>query len=162
MFLFLKKFEFFLLALLFVAVFALLTAFLRFLFVLQKELFSVSKRHNGSGLVRFAWHPDGTCLATAGVQNAVNIWDRSGKSVATVSLKRLACFSCFFALFISPCNGLDWDRDGEMLAIICEGSGNVMFYDAHSRKTTSMDSGLKENLCFLKWALDAKQVLMPF
>ncbi|KAH3756601.1 WD repeat membrane protein [Pelomyxa schiedti] len=111
----------------------------------KRELWVIQRRSHGNGAVNFAWHPDGNWVATVGINNVVNLWDRTGAEASSVALN-------------TPCLGMDWDTEGEILAILSEGSSSVTFWDSHTRKSTSMECGLKENLCCLKWTVEGKQL----
>jgi WD repeat-containing protein 19 len=47
---------------------------------------------------------------------------------------------------------LDWDKEGELLAILQQGSGIVTLWDKNSRKSSQMDTNLKEGFSFISWS----------
>ena len=91
------------------------------------------------GRVKFKWTRDGNHLATSGANGLVHIFNRHGATVKEVSLGSGACLA------------LDWDRDGDCLAILQEGSGRVPIYSLSTRKKTVLDTSLKDPT-FLKWS----------
>jgi WD repeat-containing protein 19 len=52
---------------------------------------------------------------------------------------------------------MDWDRDGELLAIIQDRSGTIFLWDANTRKTNQLDTNMKE-LTFLRWSVNGMLV----
>lgn len=57
------------------------------------------------------------------------------------------CFtaSCTVLHFASPrrCVGMDWDKDGDILAVITAKSSSIYLWDASVNKTSQIDSGMK-------------------
>jgi WD repeat-containing protein 19 len=53
---------------------------------------------------------------------------------------------------------MDWDKDGELLAIVQHGSSAVTFWDKNSRKVNTLDSNMKESLSFCLWSKVGPQV----
>lgn len=112
-------------------------------------MFFVSeKMHGGQGPVRFKWQKkQGNYLATSGLGDFLNcqVWinrflcassirtvylfDRRGDLKDEISLPGCGhvTFDCNSSdvsfLFRSLCTGLDWDKDGDVLAIIQDKSG---------------------------------------
>eukprot|EP01112_Ceratiomyxa_fruticulosa_P008153 TRINITY_DN2109_c0_g1_i1.p1 TRINITY_DN2109_c0_g1~~TRINITY_DN2109_c0_g1_i1.p1 ORF type:complete len:1418 (-),score=299.30 TRINITY_DN2109_c0_g1_i1:29-4282(-) len=106
----------------------------------KKELFVIDQRVHGQGPLVFSWHPDGTYLASSGANKLVNIFDRSGTSVSTVSLSGI-------------CLAMEWDKDGEILAIIQSIGSAVILWDKNTMKSQTVDTGMKEALTFIKWSI---------
>ena len=54
-------------------------------------------------------------------------------------------YSDFFVLFLkkSNCVAMDWDKDGDILAVIAEKSNCIYLWDANTNKTSQLDSGLR-------------------
>jgi len=109
-----------------------------------KKVFTVGKSLNGLGAVLFAWHPDGSYLACSGSSRIVNISNRQGEPVAEIPLQ-------------GQCLALDWDKDGEVLAVLQRDSGIVPLWDAHQHKVSNLDTNMKD-LTFLKWSLTGPQL----
>eukprot|EP01031_Cornospumella_fuschlensis_P031476 gene31476-38044_t len=89
----------------------------------MRRLFRVGADRHDVGSVTFKWHPEGNFLASAGRNGIVRITDRHGDKVDEISLSSSA-----------PVLGLEWDRDGEYLAILQEGSGIVPLWSISSRR----------------------------
>lgn len=45
--------------------------------------------------------------------------------------------------FFSNCVTLDWDKDGDTLAIITDKSSAIYLWDANTNKTSQLDSGMR-------------------
>jgi hypothetical protein len=56
------------------------------------------------------------------------------------------------------CIGLDWDKDGELLAIIQTGSSVVTLWDKNTRKPVPLDPSVKDPLTFISWSKVGPQV----
>jgi WD repeat-containing protein 19 len=55
-------------------------------------------------------------------------------------------------LYFSICTGLAWDRDGDLLGIICDGSSNFMLWEANTSKTQQINPVFKDNLTCILWS----------
>ena len=62
--------------------------------------------------------------------NAVNIFDRRGQIKLKVTLN-------------GPCVCMDWDKDGNLLAILQERSNIALLWNAHYNTMVELDTGLK-------------------
>ncbi|XP_038055636.1 WD repeat-containing protein 19-like isoform X2 [Patiria miniata] len=106
----------------------------------MKRVFTLSEKTHGSGQIQFAWQTTlGNYLATTGLNNSVNLYDRHGELKDEISLP-------------GTCTGLGWDKDGDTLAMICDRSSVVFLWDANTHRTGQVDSGFKDSLCFLLWS----------
>ncbi|XP_025088691.1 WD repeat-containing protein 19-like isoform X2 [Pomacea canaliculata] len=106
----------------------------------MKRVFSLPECSHGQGSIQYIWQKNkGNYLATTGSDQKVHIFDRHG------DLKGDLCFP-------GICTGLDWDHDGDILAVVCEQSNGIFLWDSNSFKTTQIDSGLKDTMTFLQWA----------
>lgn len=110
----------------------------------MKRVFSISERTHGAGGIQFAWQrSQGNYLATTGVDHKVKIFDRHGDLKGEINLP-------------GNCTGLGWDSEGDILAVVCEGSTGIFLWDANSFKTTQIDSGLKDTMMFLLWSKNSQ------
>lgn len=110
------------------------SAGLRPLFILPDRL------HGGRGKVCIAWNSQASLLATSGVNGIVRVFDRHGIEVAEIQLESKAV-----------CVSLDWDRDGEALAILQQGVERVAVWESTSSSVLYVDTQLKEPT-FMKWS----------
>lgn len=49
----------------------------------------------------------------------------------------------FVVFFFSNCVAMDWDKDGDTLAIITDKSSAIILWDANTNKTSQVDSGMR-------------------
>ncbi|CAN2388495.1 WD repeat-containing protein [Pristimantis euphronides] len=47
---------------------------------------------------------------------------------------------------------MDWDKDGNALAIVAEKSSSIYMWDSNTCKTNQLDSGMRDQLSFLLWS----------
>uniref|UniRef100_A0A452SZ61 WD repeat domain 19 n=1 Tax=Ursus maritimus TaxID=29073 RepID=A0A452SZ61_URSMA len=47
---------------------------------------------------------------------------------------------------------MDWDKDGDILAVIAEKSSCIHLWDANTNKTSQLDSGMRDQMSFLLWS----------
>jgi len=139
----------------------------------QKKLFTVPPKSHGRGPVVLAWHPQVRCrnssegwlpcrahqsdrgplraqgsfLATCGANRIVNVFNRQGEEYAEIPLDGSG-----------KCTGLEWDKDGEMLAVMQEKSPVIKLWDANQNTESSLDTGLKEELSLLRWSTSGPQL----
>jgi len=109
-------------------------------------LFKIDSSQHGAGPVLFRWHPDGTYLATVGSSKVVHIFDRYGAVVDDIPLSSLGA-----------CLALEWDKDGERLAIMLLGVGTVLLWEQHTRKVTELETNMKD-LTFMRWSVVGPQL----
>ncbi|KAG8516530.1 WD repeat-containing protein 19, partial [Galemys pyrenaicus] len=50
------------------------------------------------------------------------------------------------------CVAMDWDKDGDILAVIAEKSSCIYLWDANANKTSQLDSGMRDQMSFLTWS----------
>ncbi|KAI4585986.1 hypothetical protein MJG53_020611, partial [Ovis ammon polii x Ovis aries] len=50
------------------------------------------------------------------------------------------------------CVAMDWDKNGDILAVIAEKSSCIYLWDANTNKTSQLESGLRDQLSFLLWS----------
>uniref|UniRef100_A0A8C5X1D6 WD repeat-containing protein 19 n=1 Tax=Malurus cyaneus samueli TaxID=2593467 RepID=A0A8C5X1D6_9PASS len=88
----------------------------------------------------FAWQKTlGNFLAVTGGDRAVKIFDRHGQKKNEISLP---------GNFVA----MDWDKDGDTLAIITDKSSTIFLWDAITNKTSQVDSGMRDAMSFLLWS----------
>ncbi|XP_036993911.2 WD repeat-containing protein 19 [Artibeus jamaicensis] len=90
--------------------------------------------------IQFAWQKSsGNYLAVTGADHIVKIFDRHGQKRSEINLS-------------GNCVAMDWDKDGDILAMIAEKSSCVYLWDANTNKTSQLDSGIGDQMCFLLWS----------
>ncbi|XP_054151663.1 WD repeat-containing protein 19 isoform X2 [Melozone crissalis] len=57
-----------------------------------------------------------------------------------------------FLAVIGNCVAMDWDKDGDTLAIITDKSSTIFLWDAITNKTSQVDSGMRDAMSFLLWS----------
>ncbi|KAM6940536.1 WD repeat-containing protein 19 [Xenentodon cancila] len=94
----------------------------------------------GSNLL-YKWQKSlGNYIAVAGQDSTVKIFDRHGHKWTELNLP-------------GRCVGMDWDKDGDILAVIASKSNSIYLWDASVNKTTKIDSGLsKDQMSFILWS----------
>lgn len=108
----------------------------------MKQLFQIGPQYLGQGRVRFAWQPNGNVFAAVGdgMRN-VFLFDRTGSEVVDeIPLKLMG----------APVAFMEWDHEGEMLAILQQGDAGVLLYQVEglcSRCRSCFQSGGE---CFLR------------
>jgi len=93
--------------------------------------------------VVFAWHPQGAFLATCGSNRIVNIFNRQGDPHAERPLEGEG-----------KCLQLEWEHEGETLAILQSGSPVVKLWDANQGRESGLDTNQKDQT-YVKWAVAA-------
>jgi WD repeat-containing protein 19 len=100
----------------------------------------------GTGPVIFSWQKQGNYLAVAGANRRVQIFDRQGKIYHQISLTQQGTVIT-----------LDWDKEGEVLAILQKNTGMVPLWNLNTKKLENLDTNMKE-LSFLKWSIVGPQL----
>lgn len=100
----------------------------------MKKLFTVGPQYHGHGSVIFAWQPGGSLIASVGEgQRNLFLFDRRGAQVDEVPLKSTARVA-----------QLEWDRDGEVLAVLQQGEQNVLLWRPAERKLEVLEMNSKD------------------
>jgi WD repeat-containing protein 19 len=81
------------------------------------------------------------------VNKVVNIYDRHGEHQNDVMI-----------LLPGLCTSLDWDRDGDVLAVTHDKNGTLHLWSTHSSEVIKLDSGMKEHLTVCAWATTSNQL----
>ncbi|EGW09992.1 WD repeat-containing protein 19, partial [Cricetulus griseus] len=90
--------------------------------------------------IQFAWQKSsGNFLAVTGADCIVKIFDRHGQKRSEISLP-------------GNCVAMDWDKDGDILAVIAEKSSCIYLWDANTNKTSQLDNGMRDQMSFLLWS----------
>ena len=94
---------------------------------LQKELFVIRQAAHGGGSVVFAWDNAGKYLATVGSNRRVHIYRRNGDLFDEFALQE-----------DGPVEQLEWDKDGEVLAVLQPLGQNVTLYEVAVKKASPL------------------------
>ena len=89
-----------------------------------------SQKHGGTPVGGLAWSPDGSHVATGGIDDFVRVWQFS-KSAETITLKDSFDHG-------DNVHGLDWSPDGCTLAMVGEPSGGFDTRTLHFNRNTEM------------------------
>ncbi|XP_060800859.1 WD repeat-containing protein 19 isoform X1 [Amyelois transitella] len=105
-----------------------------------KLLYTIDQPH-GLGELYFQWQKgeSRSLIATTGTDATVAIHDRSGQLLERMKLHGL-------------CAGMEWDNDGDYLAIITPNSNSVLLWECHANKRMTIETGLREPPSCLGWA----------
>ncbi|XP_068799240.1 WD repeat-containing protein 19 isoform X4 [Struthio camelus] len=57
-----------------------------------------------------------------------------------------------FLAVTGNCIAMDWDKDGDTLAIITDKSSTIYLWDANTNKTSQLDSGMRDAMSVLLWS----------
>ncbi|NWR15309.1 WDR19 protein, partial [Emberiza fucata] len=105
-----------------------------------QQVFSLYEKAWSGSPVQFAWQKTlGNFLAVIGGDRSVKIFDRHGQKRNEINLP-------------GNCVAMDWDKDGDTLAIITDKSSTIFLWDAITNKTSQVDSGMRDAMSFLLWS----------
>ncbi|RMZ97287.1 WD repeat-containing 19 [Brachionus plicatilis] len=109
-----------------------------------KKVFSIaSKTHGGDSPLLISWQPkQGTYLAVVGSNRTLIIYDRNGQPAEKLPL-------------LDTVANIQWDKDGDMLAAICEKLPIIILWDSNRRKLNQIESSFKDPMTFLTWSKTA-------
>ncbi|KAF0696799.1 Aste57867_12461 [Aphanomyces stellatus] len=89
------------------------------------------------------WH---ILIVRATLPGLVHIFDRQGEQYDEIGLD-----------MTTPVLALEWDRDGNTLAILQNGNGIIPLWDLSARTTQNLDTNLKDP-SFIKWSPSGAQL----
>ncbi|XP_048456978.1 WD repeat-containing protein 19-like [Rhincodon typus] len=96
----------------------------------MKQVFTISEKIVAGNLVQYNWQKTlGNYIAITGSDHMVKIFDRHGHKRNEINLPGV-------------CVSMDWDKDGDALAVISDKSNAIYLWDANTHKTTQLDSGM--------------------
>lgn len=136
----------------------------------------------GTGGTHVTWQRgSGTYLAVTGPDQSIGIYNRNGKLIEKIKISGYGSTVCVLVLKFGSwkigsgenarevdtriartpirvrlccrvCTGLAWDRDGDLLGIICDGLPTLMLWEANSSKTELINPVFKDNLTCILWS----------
>lgn len=99
--------------------------------VLQKVFSIPEKQHGMEGPVNMCWQSkQGAYLAVIGSNRTLFIYDRHGNATEKLPL-------------LDNIIHLAWDKEGDVLAALCEKIPLIILWDSNRRKITQIDSSFK-------------------
>uniref|UniRef100_A0A1A7WGZ7 WD repeat-containing protein 19 n=1 Tax=Iconisemion striatum TaxID=60296 RepID=A0A1A7WGZ7_9TELE len=107
----------------------------------MKSVFILSEKAWAGSTVLYKWQKSlGNYIAVAGQDNSVKIFDRHGQKWTELNLP-------------GRCVGMDWDKNGDILAVIAAKSSLIYLWDASVSKMSQIDSGMsKDQMTFILWS----------
>lgn len=106
----------------------------------MKTVFVLADKAWAGSSILYKWQKSlGNYIAVAGHDNTVKIFDRHGHKRAELGLP-------------GRCVGMDWDKDGDILAVIAAKSNTVYLWDASVNKTSQIDSGMRDQMSLILWS----------
>lgn len=115
----------------------------------MKKLFSLGPQYHGHSNVLFAWQPSGNYVASIGEGSRnLFLFDRRGMQVEEVSLKSTA-----------KVVQLEWDKDGEILAILQQKEETVMLWRHAENKLDMLEMSSKDPT-WLSWSKTGPQLVI--
>mmetsp|Transcript_4919 Transcript_4919/g.9502 ORF Transcript_4919/g.9502 Transcript_4919/m.9502 type:complete len:1390 (-) Transcript_4919:208-4377(-) len=111
----------------------------------MKELFAVGKEEHGRGSVTVKWDPLCKYLATCGKNRRVHIYARNGDLLDEFALQ-------------GNCLQIEWDKDGETVAVLQEGNNQIPLWHVNERKVKNLQTNLKADPTFMCWSKSGPQL----
>ncbi|KAJ8410983.1 hypothetical protein AAFF_G00180180 [Aldrovandia affinis] len=109
----------------------------------MKRVFTLSDKAWHGSCLQYKWQKTlGNYIAVAGPDNSVKIFDRHGQRRNELNLP-------------GRCLAMDWDKDGDTLAVIADKSSSIYLWDANVNKTSQLDSGMRDQMSFILWSKTA-------
>ncbi|UYV64330.1 WDR19 [Cordylochernes scorpioides] len=106
----------------------------------MKRVFSLPNRTHGQGPIYFNWQKGGgNFLVTTGHDHSVSIYNRHGVKVDQINMPGMV-------------TGMEWDKDGDLLGLICDKSPSIVIWDSNTRRISQIDTGLRDALSLILWA----------
>ncbi|KAG7241299.1 hypothetical protein INR49_025817 [Caranx melampygus] len=107
---------------------------------MMKSVFVLADKAWAGSTLLYRWQKAlGNYIAVAGQDNSVKIFDRHGHKWTEFTLP-------------GRCVGMDWDKDGDILAVIAAKSSSIYLWDASVNKTSQIDSGMRDQMSFVLWS----------
>ncbi|OMJ78816.1 hypothetical protein SteCoe_21300 [Stentor coeruleus] len=89
----------------------------------------------------FSWQKSDNLIAVSGGGSLVHILDRQGKKYKQLTLPENR-----------PVKDLEWDKEGEVIAVLQERLSNVTVWDINTLIFTHLEIGANDQPTFLKWS----------
>ncbi|KAG8591694.1 hypothetical protein GDO81_000268 [Engystomops pustulosus] len=106
----------------------------------MKRVFSLTEKGLLGHPIQYVWQKTlGNYIVVTGADHTVKIYDRHGQKKDEINLP-------------GACYAMDWDKDGNALAIVAEKSSSIYMWDSNTCKTSQLDSGMRDQMSFLLWS----------
>ncbi|KAM9313669.1 WD repeat-containing protein 19 [Pholidichthys leucotaenia] len=106
----------------------------------MKSVFVLAEKAWAGSTLLYKWQKTlGNYIAVAGQDSSVKIFDRHGHTWSEIHLP-------------GRCVGMDWDKDGDILAVIAAKSSSIYLWDASVNRTSHIDSGMRDQMSFILWS----------
>uniref|UniRef100_A0A4W3IDX9 WD repeat domain 19 n=1 Tax=Callorhinchus milii TaxID=7868 RepID=A0A4W3IDX9_CALMI len=106
----------------------------------MQRVFTISEKIVPGNLIQYQWQKTlGNYIAITGFDHTVKIFDRHGQKKNEINLPGM-------------CVNIDWDKDGDVLAVIADKSNSIYLWDANTHKPSQLDSGMRDQMSFLMWS----------
>mmetsp|Transcript_12987 Transcript_12987/g.19570 ORF Transcript_12987/g.19570 Transcript_12987/m.19570 type:complete len:1468 (+) Transcript_12987:23-4426(+) len=112
----------------------------------MRRLFKIGSDRHDIGRVTFSWHPEGNFIASAGSNGIIQITDRNGGIVDEIPMTSSAAIL-----------NLQWDKDGDYLAVLQDGNSIVPLWSLNSRRVIPLETNLVDPT-FLAWSKTGPQL----
>eukprot|EP01135_Chromosphaera_perkinsii_P002400 Nk52_evm6s223 gene=Nk52_evmTU6s223 len=113
----------------------------------MKKVLQLTSRVHGEGSVQFEWQAKhGNILATCGSSNVLQCYNRHGEPLADQMLH-------------GACTSMSWSEDGAMLAVSCDGSSEVVLWDANMKLFSSVETD-QQRITFVKWCYNQSDAIL--
>ncbi|MGH0157160.1 UNVERIFIED_CONTAM: hypothetical protein FKN15_033128 [Acipenser sinensis] len=105
-----------------------------------QRVFTLTEKAWQGSTLQYRWQKTlGNYLAVSGPDCTVKIFDRHGQKKDEINLP-------------GNCVAMDWDKDGDTLAVIADKSSSIYLWDANTHKPSQLDSGMRDQMSFLLWS----------
>ncbi|XP_069781014.1 WD repeat-containing protein 19 isoform X4 [Narcine bancroftii] len=112
----------------------------------MKRVFTISEKVVAGNLIQYHWQKTlGNYIAVTGSDHAIKIFDRHGHKRNEINLPGV-------------CISMDWDKDGDSLAVIADKSNAIYLWDANTHRTSQLDCGMRDQMSFLLWSKAGSQL----
>ncbi|XP_078534454.1 WD repeat-containing protein 19 isoform X1 [Lissotriton helveticus] len=106
----------------------------------MKRVFTLSEKGLLGSPIQYIWQKSlGNYICVTGADHTVKVFDRHGQKKDEINLPGI-------------CFGMDWDKDGDTLAIIADKTNSIYLWEPNTSKTSQLDSGMRDLMSFLLWS----------
>ncbi|XP_034043414.1 WD repeat-containing protein 19 isoform X2 [Thalassophryne amazonica] len=106
----------------------------------MKCVFTLADKAWAGSTLLYKWQKGlGNYIAVAGHDHTVKIFDRHAQQINEIILP-------------GRCEGMDWDKNGDILAVIAAKSSFIYLWDASVNRASQIDSSMKEQMSCVTWS----------